>query len=195
MAVGLSLKAETHLLRSEHRLALEAVNQAIALDSTNVAAHWRRVRILVALNNGVEVKTEISALNRALSSWGALDGKWFSYHAEGASAMQEGNLTMAIERFKQAVDLGVWDRSFYLVALAGAYQQSGQLDSALESYTSALLFNPNNARAAVGLAQTYRQLEQFDQAEEAFGRAQEIWSLADPGAKAEIIRAQTTSSK
>ncbi|MCG8608027.1 tetratricopeptide repeat protein [bacterium] len=179
MSKGQSLQAEVHLQLGELEKALNLADQAVTLDSTNVQAHWRRARILTQLKNTQAAEQEVAALNRALETWGALDGKWFLHHAKGVIALQEGAFDRAKEQLRSALQLGPWDRSFYTVALAEAYAIAGQWLEAVGEYHAALAFNPNNAAAAFGLARAHEQLDQVTEAKDAFSKALNIWSQAD----------------
>jgi len=113
----------------------------------------------------------------------------FSITYRGEIALQERNFNRAIASFRQALDLKPQDRSFYLTALAKAYDQAGKLSEAMQQYDAALAFNPNNAQAAFGIASTYEKAGEQLKAKQAYKKVLEIWSEADEGiAKIAVAR-------
>lgn len=181
-SIGQAYKAKVYFLKGEFEKALELADQGLALDSTNLMAHWMRARILLQLQSkNVLLQDEITALESTLRQLGGLDGRWFLYHLQGEIALQEGNFSRAIESFKKALDLKPQDRSFYLTALGKAYARAGKLSEAIQQYASALAFNPNNAQAAFGIASTYEKTGEQAKAKQAYRKVLEIWSEADEG--------------
>jgi tetratricopeptide (TPR) repeat protein/predicted Ser/Thr protein kinase len=178
-SMGQTVKVEALLLRGQFEEALDSAGRAIAMDSTNLKARWMRGRILLQLSDEPALSNELAALDRALRAQGSLDNRWLLYHLQGEMALRHRNFDRAIELFKKALALGPLDRSFYLAALARAYEQSGQIQMAVEQYNSALALNPNNALTAVGLGRSYEQLNDWSKALRAYNRVLEIWSEAD----------------
>lgn len=192
-SIGQSLMAETFFLQGKLPEAAYVVEQAIVLDSTNLEAHWIRGRILLRAQDRPGVKNELAALERGLLAQGGLDGRWLWYHLKGETALQDKSFEHAIAEFQKALDLRPKDRSFYLSALASAYEQAGQLQNAVLQYGSALTFNPNHALAAFAIARVYEQLGNFAAAKRAYGKVLEIWSGADdPINELEIAKRRLT---
>jgi len=193
MSIGHTVKVNIHFLRGELKQALDTVEQAIAMDSTNVEAHWMHGRILLQAEDKNALDDAVAALDRALLAQGGLDGRWFLYHLQSEMALSEGAFDRAIERFDKALDLGNQDRSFYLAALANAYERSGQMQKAAEQYNLALAFNPNNALASFAIARTFEELGKLAEAREAYEKVAEIWSQADDGIRELNIARQKIS--
>jgi tetratricopeptide (TPR) repeat protein len=178
-SIGQSLQSEILFLQSKYNEALGSIGYAIALDSTNVEARWVRGRILLHLNDMPALNDELVAIDRALLKSGGLDGRWLLYHLQGEMALHEQKFDNAIEWFNKALDLAPPDRAFFLTALGEAYQQSGQLQLAIQNYNAALAVNPNHALAAFGLARTYEKSGKSSDAKRAYEKVVEIWSKAD----------------
>lgn len=179
-SIGQTSKSEIKFLQGEFKKALEIIDDAIEMDTTNVLAHWMRGRILLQLNDHESVKTEMTALERVLLKQGGLDGRWLLYHLRGEMALRNQSFNTAVESFRNAITFAPFDRSFYFVALANAYDRFGQFQDALKHFNSALEFNPNNAFAAFGKAQTFEKLKAFPEAKQAYENVLTIWSKADP---------------
>jgi serine/threonine-protein kinase len=175
-----SLAAQAYFLQAKYNQALQLTEQAIAVDSINLDGHWLRGRTLVKLKDERRIKDQVSLLSRTLDSKGnLLKDKWLLYHLQGEVALSDGSFDMAIELFQKAVNLFPSDRSFYLMALANAYQQSGQYQRAVEIYQSALEFNPNNAKANYLLAKTYEELRKPGEALRYYEKVEQVWAGAD----------------
>lgn len=176
---GLMWKAEVFLQKGEFKEALNNVEQALEMNRNHLPAHWVHSRIWSALGDKKALKDGIDSVERVLQDWSVLDGRWFLYHLKGELAQHEEHFGEAVQWFKKAIDLGVYDRPFYLVAVAVAYEKSGQFDKAIQYYNSALAFNPNYAAAAFGMARTYENLKDFIKARQSYRKFLEIWAGAD----------------
>ena len=193
-SIGLGLRAEIYFLQGELDTALETIEQAIARDPKNVEAHWIKGNILLKLQDKHAFNNELVALDDAQRAQGGLDGRWFLYNLEGENALIERKFEAAISSFKKALDLRPRNRSYYLTALAKAYEQAGKLSEAIQQYDAALEFNPNYAWAVFGIANLHEKLGEFLEAKKAYKRVLEIWSEADEGI-AEIDNARDKISK
>ncbi len=183
-------QARVFYQQAKYGQALDLVGQAIALDSTNLEGHWLRGRILLKLNDESAVREQVRLLSLALDRRAnLLKDKWFLYNLQGELAIREGKLHNAIELFRRAMNLGPTERDLFLLSLANAYDMTDQAQKAVETYHSALKFNPNNAIANYRLAQAYEKIDKRDEASHYYKRVEQIWSGADGGlAELEIAR-------
>lgn len=178
-SIGQTLTSEIFFHKHDFTRALAAVEYAMVIDTANLEAHWLHGRILLKRNDRPELEEALEKLKQILTTTGGLDERWFSYHLQGEIALEEKAFSDAIGWFERALELGPLDRSFYLTALANAYQQSGQLQNAVRQYEAALSFNPQNAYAVFGMAQTYEKLGQPAKAKQTYKKMGEIWAGAD----------------
>jgi serine/threonine protein kinase/predicted Zn-dependent protease len=175
-----AVAARAYSLLAKYEQALEIAEEAIGLDSTNLEGHWLRGRILVKLGDKKKVEDQVTLLSHALDKKAnILKDMWLLYHLQGEVALYEGNFDAAIEGFQKAVDLSPKDRSFYLMALANAYQHSGQYQKAVEIFRSSLEFNPNNAKSNYLLASTYEKWGKSDEALPYYRKVEKVWAEAD----------------
>ncbi|MFQ5750816.1 MAG: protein kinase [bacterium] len=182
-----TITAKIHLLRNEFQEANTFAQQAISENSNNREAHWMHARIMLQMGDKIAAVAELDELERVLSAQESLEGMWFKYHLQGEIALNDSDYTGAIDAFKKAINLGPLDRSFYLTALASAYEESQQFDLAVRQYTEALAFNPNNALANFGLARTYEKSGDILASSRAYGKVLDIWSKADETIKERMI--------
>ena len=178
-SIGLTIRAQVHFLRDELEEALRSVEQAIALYSSTLEAHWLRGLILLRLQKEKSESDLLADLRRELERKGSLKDGWLLAHLKGELALQRRDFDGAIDFFHEALDLVPLDRSFYLSALANASEQSGKLSNAATEYNQALEFNPNNAMASFGLARTYEKMGKTSEAQDAYRSVLTIWSGAD----------------
>jgi len=178
-SIGLTIRANLHFLRDELDEALRLVEQATGLYSSNLEAHWLRGLILLRLQKEKSEGDPLADLRRELERKGSLKDGWLLAHLKGELALQRRDFDGAIESFQEALDFGPLDRSFYLAALANAYEQSGNLSNAVSEYNQALEFNPNNAIASFELARAYERMGKMSEAENAYRNVLQIWSSAD----------------
>ena len=175
-SLGQTLRAQIQFSLDEFEEALQFVDKAIASDSTNLEAHWMRGRSLLHLKDRHALEDELGAFRHVLAAQGSLEGMWFLYHLQGEIALQDYDFSTSVELFQKALNLRPSDRSFYLEALANAYEHAGELHIAVKQYNSALAFNPNNAMVAFRLGRTYEKLGEFAKAKQAYNKVLEIWS-------------------
>lgn len=130
--------------------------QAVALAREKAAAgHW----------------TEAEAVFHQIL--GQLPGHAESLHQLGLLALQQGNLTAAIDRFNQAITSAP-DRAGYHVNLAAALRATGQIDQAVASCRRAVELAPTRADVAHQLGAALLQQGDATAAVEAFRRAVEL---------------------
>jgi len=178
-AVGYMLQAQAYLQMKSFNKALDSVNQAILFDPTNLETYWIKGRLLLNLNKEKAYNAVLAELKLKLDEKGALNGRWFLYHLMGVHSFKRQNAHESIVWFTKAIDLYPRNRSFYLVALAKAYEKGNDLDNAFANYKAALDFNPSNAFAAFGLASTSEKSGKIAEAKAYYSKAVKLWGNSE----------------
>ncbi len=178
-ALGLGVRAECDLLDNELGRALEEIDLALSLARNVARLHWVRGRILAASGRTRELAAQIATLDSLFADQGGLDGRPFWYHLKALASLAAGDGPGAIAELEQALRLYPADPSLFRTALADAWRAAGDLDSARVHYGRALAINPNNPRAAFGLAETELTLGNNRVAREAYARVLHVWADAD----------------
>ncbi len=178
-AAGYSALAKLRFRQNQYEEALNLVSKALAIDSTDLETQWLNGRILLKLNRTGRLEKSIPRFEMELYRQGGLDQRWFLYHLKGEIARADKNFSEAIDWFKKAINLWPRNRSFYLARLAAAYREADRNPEALKYYLEAVRFNPNNAPATLGLAQTYEKLKRNKDARNAYRKVLQIWNTAD----------------
>ncbi len=145
--------AEVHFYRGliqyekqkQDSAAKESLEQSLALDNENAEAHYYLGAMLIRLADKAE--------------------------KDGDTQVVKTNTARAISEYIKATDL---DATFVLAwfDLGVAYYNNGMYEEALESYQKAIKFNRNQTdeekqvyqESFLNTAETFRQLEQFDEA-------------------------------
>ncbi len=107
---------------------------------------------------------------------GRTDRQAAEFHAQGARALQQGQLAVALAAMEQAVALSPRDAGYRLL-LADIYLRSGRFDSARATYSDVIELDPANARA--GLTYALIQTAQ-GRPEAAIGRLDDLQGRAAP---------------
>lgn len=92
---------------------------------------------------------------------------------EGASALQAGNYTEAIEKLEAALEKGLKfkEPDEIETTLGNAYMLLNENERAVEHHKKALALNPKNHVAMVNLGATYRGMGKLDEAEQMYEKA------------------------
>lgn len=176
-----ALTVQANILYKKNKIseAKSVIKNAIKTDSTNFEALWVQGLILLKQNKIQDFKITISQLNYYLARDGGFDGRWFLYFLNGELALFEKKYAEAITQYSNAVKVGPKDHSFYLTALAKAYQFNKQRPKALSSFNAALEFNQGNALANFLLAKALEENQEPEIALKKYTQFLNIWSGAD----------------
>jgi tetratricopeptide (TPR) repeat protein len=160
-----------------YRAALKAFDQAIALDSNNADAHFRRGQINAQLSRHEEAVADFS---RVIELNPESPGAWynnprgvFPLLCRAAAYVDMRHFDKAIADYSKAIELdpqneGIWNNR------AGAYRRLGQMDKAIADYSKAIELKPDSSGAFDSRGFAYAAFKHWDKAIADYSKAIEL---------------------
>lgn len=200
MEVGAQIE-QAHILLQAGK-AHEALNMAqktlaLAHDIEDTNLKIRSLFVLGLAQSRLEAWEAAEKTAAALEALAVNDihrqSLWKYEHLSGRIALGRGLYHEAVEKFKKALSFGYWDfRYIYptliLEALAEAYEGTGNIDKAQETYerisnvtSERLIFGDIYARSFYRLGRIFEQRGKRDRAREYYEKFLDLWQNADPG--------------
>lgn len=155
-------RAETYKLSGNSRRAISDISKAIDL-----AASDKRVQALHYIQRG-QIYEEFDKKDLAIADFNRamelVPDQVEGYIVRGWIYLLKKNYAGAIRDFGKGLELAPEMRDWFLRMRARAYQEEGNLASALIDINSALQFAPNDAGLLVVRAKIYFETDQYDKA-------------------------------
>lgn len=161
----LRAQSEAELGRTSE--AIEDLNQALKLDSTDTAALTLRAELVSESGkNDVAIKDFTEAIRQN-------PGDWSKYHQRANAYMKLGKIQEALQDYSEIVKRNPDEAGSYMIR-ALARQRSGDYQGALDDYTQVVKLNPNDDDAFLSRGVCFKLLKRYKDALEDFDRAEKI---------------------
>ena len=187
------------LERNQNSEALEMAHQAVEVANEigynvyqNLALHMRGLAY-ISTNNIPEAKTTAEKLRQQIEESGYKKRLRHYYHLMGKIVRAEGNISRAVDHFKNAASLLPQEYSkfdthvLYLDSLASAYYENGELEKARETYerisalkTGRLRWGDKYIMSFYWLGKIYQETQQIHKARLACEKFLSEWGRTNP---------------
>ena len=154
--------------------ASKALKQSVTLDPQYAPAHARLAEAYLEISSTEQAKDELLVAN-SLADKRGLD-RMDKLRLDAIDATARRDFPSAIASYQKVVDQSpAAEKADAYVDLGRGYEQSEQLDKAIENYSKAAQLDPQSAGAALHLGIAFSRKRDPDNAEKAFKRAEEIY--------------------
>ncbi len=172
--------ATVYCVQRNYGLALDEIEEALAIDSTSVDAMWRRGLIKLESQGCGGVPSEIDCIERILKESGSGTDRACLHHLSGRLRLAQGQSEEALEELKQAVDSSERDEFyFFRRELVRGYVEAGSAEEALREGAALLRYNPNDGELLYLLGSASEMMGDLESMRSYCSRAVKTWEQAD----------------
>jgi tetratricopeptide (TPR) repeat protein len=167
-------------VQRSYDLALDEIEEALAIDSTSVDAMWRRGLITLESQGCGGVPSEIECIERELKESGSEADRACLHHLSGRLRLAQGQSAEGLEELNLAVESSERDEFyFYRRELLRGYVEAGSVEEALREGAALLRYNPNDGELLCLLGSASEMMGDQENMRSYYSRAVKTWDKAD----------------
>ncbi len=172
--------ATVYCVQRSYDLALDEIEEALAIDSTSVDAMWYRGLVTLESQGCGGVPSEIECIERVLKEPGSEGDEACLHHLSGRLGLAQGQSAEGLEELKRAVESSEReDFCFFRRELVRGYVEAGLAEEALREGAALLQYNPNDGLLLCLLGSASEMMGDPESMRSYYARAVKTWEEAD----------------